>query len=337
MSNRWYRTVYTGYGRIKQKIFLQILQQCQEYISAVMNYKGYGDPLKQFNFLKSANDLELPLDMSKICHYNNYFQVRTALQEMSRDPIDIYFDPTFKKKEYVTAPLLNCMEPFEKGKIVRLRIKKSIVELLLHVDRKKEKDPKTKEEIWVPKQYCEFDRDTLKHTSTKYMWPLYTMICSWASKGGFTMDVAELRTLLQVEEKYKGFDNLNRFVLQHVEKELQIFGLYNFSFLPIKKGRDIVAVQFKVFKSKNEINTTHAWMKFQKALNEDLPYFARLTYEQREWFNYLLTSKYSIDEATNKLHHVHKALIKRREGGQKTYSIFDYTIKAFQNDFPPPG
>lgn len=330
VSNRWINTIYSGYGVVKQRILLEILRILKKDILLVMN------GAKVVNFKIPADGKVIELDMSIIVHYNNYKQVRDALEEMCMIPVSIYNDPSFKKPLYFSAPLLNAWKAGKKKSIVKIRITKIIAELLLHVNY----GPNKKTGKYGPSQYTSFDTKALRTRSgkygmsCKYMFPLYTMICSWAQEGGFTMDIDTLRERLQVEEKYKGFDNFHRYVLKHVQEELKMCGDYCFNFDLKKKGKEVKTVVFKIFPNK-EKNPNAAWMKIYEALNEKLPYFAQFTEQQRAEFNYLLTSKYDLDQVYGKLLHIHKALVRHREQLDPIRKTFDYTIKAIREQFPP--
>lgn len=319
VGNRWINTIYTGYGVIKQRILLQILEELQMEIKKVMN----GSRLQ----LPSVPFMALNLDMSKIIHFNNYYQVRKAVREMSTQRVKIYNDPTFKQQIYLEAPLLIGYEPTAERRTISLHIKREIVELLLRVDFKNNKAA----------QYTKFDPFTITHIAhgvCKYRMPLYLMICSYANKGGFTIDIDQLRQRLQVEEKYKGFDNFHRFILKHVQKELQLFGAYGFNFTLVKTGKSVKQVVFKIF-ANTKYDPNHVWLRLQRALHQELPYFMRFTEEQHEQFNYLLTGQHDLDEVLKKFQHIHKALVKRKLQNDPVKSAYHYTIRAIHEQFPP--
>jgi len=324
VGNRWVNTIYTGYGIVKQKILLQILEQLQGDIKKVMNGSRVNFP--------NVPVVLLQLDMSKICHYNNYHWVRKAVKEMCSQEIKIYNDNTFKQDIYVSAPLLHTFHQMEDKKIITLQVKRNIAELLIHVDfNRAPKDGKKPHAF----QYTSFDRFTIDHSSSKYMFPLYTMVCSYAERGGFEMKIDELREHLQVEEKYRGFDNFHRFVLRHVQKELEKCGQYCFNYTLIKKGRDVTRIVFKIFKNKKQFDYNDVWMKIYRTLRQDLPYYMRFNEDQLEQFNYLLTGEYDLDAVLAKLIYVHKALVKRKDAGDAVNKPFIYTIQAIHKEFPP--
>ncbi len=326
ICNRWVNTIYSNYGVVKQRILLEILKAVQGQILQVMNGKKVVD----FNITNQG--VMLQLDMSLISHHNNYFRIREAVKEMSTKPIQIYNDPTFKGPVYFPAPLLAGYEVTNKKRVINLYIKKQIIELLLHVDYKPDK--KTRE--YKAQQYTKIDMAPLapELISCKYTYPLYSMICSYANRGGFTIGIEDLRRRLQVEEKYKGFDNFHRYVLKHVQTALQATGQFGFNFEFVKTGKEIKKVVFKIFSNK-KYDPNHVWVRIVQALNKDLPYFARFSQEQREQFNYLLNGDKDLDKVYTKLQHIHKALVKRHQSGDAARNPFQYTLKAIHEEFPP--
>ncbi len=328
ISNRWVNSIYTNYGVVKQRILLQIIQELQAGILMVMKGKRVAD----FN-IPAGQDLIIPLDMSKIYKYNNYHRVRKAIKEMSRDQIKIYNDPSFRENIYYLAPLLNGFDAGKEKKIVDLRIKKNIAELLLHVDYK---PSKKKPGEYSASQFTPLDANALQAITCKYYYPMYAMMKSWLEKGGLTIDIDELRERLDVEEKYKGFDNLHRYVLKHVQKEMQISADVGFNFSLIKTGKVVKKIVFKIFSNAKQ-DPNHAWMKIYDLLRKDLPYFRPFTEEQLQQFNYLLTGKFKLEEVAKKIQYVHDFLEgKKKEGNPyKQAIIFDYLQTSIEKDFPP--
>lgn len=328
ISNRWVNTIYTDYGVVKQKILLQIIEQLQEKIIKVMR----GTRVSSFGILP-GQEILIDLDMSRIYKYNNYHQVRKAIKQMSDNAIKIYNDPSFKTNIYYMAPLLSGYEPTKEKRIVQVAIKKNIAELLLFVDYG---PSKKKQGEYVAKQFTPLDVNSLQALTSKYYFPIYTMMASWATTGGFTIDIEELRERLQVEEKYKGFDNFHRYVLKHVQKEMQISANYSFNFTLIKTGKVVKKIAFKIFSNAKQ-DPNHAWLKIYRALNEELPYFMKFTEEQRAQFNYLLTGKYDLEAVHKKLQYIHSFLVKKKQQLQPVPGprIFLYTLEAIEKDFPP--
>ncbi len=210
---------------------------------------------------------------------------------------------------------------------------KNIIELLLHIDFNRRKSPAKAE------HYTKFDAATITSnamgtTFCRYMMPMYTFVCSWADAGGVTVGVADLRKLLDVEAKYSGFDNFNKKVLKHVQKEMEIRGNYKFNYTLVKSGRTVTKIVFKIFANK-KMDPNHVWIRLQKALTQELPYFARFTEAQRDEFNYLLTGTHDLEKVLAKFQHIHKHLVRHKEQGAARRDPFEYTRKAIYEQFPP--
>lgn len=322
ISNRWINSIFRNYGVLKQRIFREIIEQLQPAIKS--NFQG-----KTILF-KPGLELCLDLDMSRIMRYNNYYQVKKALKEMCTDLVDIYNDSSYKsftKESFRPAPLLQSWEP-NKGRMVKVVIKKNIAELLMNLDKKN---------VSIPIHFTLFKPLKNIEMSCKYTYPLHMLMSTYAGKAGFTMTLEELRTRIQVEEKYKGFDNFNKKILKHVQAELKIFGQYCFNYTTIKTGKTVKKLIFKVWANTTKLDENHIWLKIQKALQEDLPHFLKFSADEREHFNYLLTGKYNLQEVYDKLHYIHKAIEKKYNTPNRIPNVWAYTWKAMHNDFPPPG
>lgn len=339
MGNRWTRTIYTGFGVIKQRILLQILEsdKVKKAISQVMN----GRRVEDFN-LPDGELVPVEVDMSRICKYNNYHQVRQALKEMSETPVSIFNDPTFKKNVYLERPLIAGFDHTPGKKKVLILITPEIARMLIYVDyeRRPKPDPITlKLRDPYAYQFTKFDPMTVRSMGRmcKYAMPLYTWICSYASRGGFEWTTEEMRKNLQLDETYKGYHEVNRRILKHVQKLFEISGEYSFNFDGKKTGRDVTKIVFKVFKN-TKFNPDHAWLKIEKALTEELPYYMRFTELQYSSLNYLLDEKtYDLEAVYQKICKVHKYLMDLKAKGRRDVAkiSYDYLIKSLHEQFPP--
>ncbi len=330
ISNRWVNTIYSGYGIIKQRILLEIFRELQPQIEPIRKGKAR---VSDYNLGK---DPIINLDMSKIVSYNNYHIVRQYLAEMSVQPIQLYSDPEYSQPLYQPTPLLNGFDRTDKARMVQLRVKRNIAELLLHIDYGWNKAANKKSAF----HYTGFDAYTIREAGCRYVHPLYTMMCSYTQKM-FRIKVKDLRLRLDVEEKYKGFDNLHRFVIKPVQQLLKIYGLYGFNYeLHKDGGKDIDSITFKVFKN-NPATGAHSWKKIKELFEGDnaLPFFARMSPEDVEQFNYLLDedSKYDLVAVYNKMVNVHKQMIRKRENNSAIPKPFAYLWRSIVEKFPPPG
>ncbi len=331
MSNRWTRSIYTGYSAVKHRIFLEILEHFQPYINSIMN-GGKSDLSKVPAIM---------LDMSKIAGHNNYAYVRQALTEMTTQDIFIYDDTSFKGEIYRKCPLINGFDRTEEKRIVRIRMNKSIAQLLLHIDYKQSKRAPFE---WRPEQYTQFDKETVRTSHNKYMFAMYTFISSWAERGGTLqpVPVEKLRQMLCVEEKYKGFDALNQNILKPLKGELDRIGRYSFNYSCEKAGKKVKAVNFKVYKNKELWDQDDTWVKICKMLDGNgCPHFAHFKSDERQEFMYLVNGSYDLDLVKNKLQHIHDQIEKNKNNPNPDKRVarerkFIYTFSIIRRDFPPP-
>lgn len=323
ISNRWVNTIFRGYGVIKQRIFREIIEQLQVPIKSNFQTRS---PI-----VMSDPYLTVDLDMSRVMKHNNYYQVRKALDQMYKDQIDIYADPTyknFKPENFIKGTLLHAWKE-HKGRYVKLGIKKNIAELLLNLDRKNASTA-VQFTLFTPLKNLEL--------TCKYTYPLHMLLASYANRSGFSMKLDEFRTRLQIDEMYTGFDNVNKKILKPVQEKLKIFGDHCFSFTPIKTGKEVTSLVFKIWPNKNKMNEDHIWLKIQKRIQEEYEHFKKFSPEELYKFDYLLTGKYNLNEVYDKLEYVHKAVVKQKARDSRLIpNVFVYLLKALHNDFPPPG
>ena len=342
ISNRWVNSIFTGYGVIKQRIFRYIIEQIEVQECLWASIKG---KRPQIN-----GDYPIELDMSRIVHWNNYAQVRQALREMSEDDVSIYWNESYEGKiipeHYKKGPLLIGFNPHPsiKGKVI-VGIKRALAMKMIAVDLSKK--------TGRPSHFTKYDRETLgmwvqkddsrpagfTGSRCKYMQPLYWMICSYAENksSGFDITMEELRMRLDVEEKYKGFADMNKYILKHLQAELQHFGKYCFNYTAHKTGKTVTKLTFKIFKNKTAFNFNDAWLKIQAALDgaNNLHYYKKLKFEERDEFNYLLTGKFNLDEVFVKLKDVHQEIEKKKNTPGRVNNVFTYLRTSLHKKFPP--
>lgn len=349
ISNRWVWSVYPGYTLMKQRIMLQALRSLQQYVQQVAG----GIPVTQLlQNLQPGQDLQLRLDMSRVAHYNNYWQVRQAADEMCRQPLHVYTDNKFSQKfipeNYTPYTLFSWHEQDEGNRrFLILGLKREVAELLLHIHY-----GKLKHGAYGAYHFTKFDTFTVDTYATprhqsKYLWPLYVKLCAYAQQGGITLPMADIRTLLHLvkqdpetreyTDKYKGCDAVRRKILDVVKRELDIFGQYSFNYKVNMKGRTADSVTFKVYKN-TKYDPNHVWLKLQKAITVELPHFARLTDDQRDQFHYLLLPQYSdkLEKVLKKVQHIERAIQKRALERRPVRNVMNYILQALHEQYPPP-
>lgn len=92
---------------------------------------------------------------------------------------------------------------------------------------------------------------------SKWSQRFYELCCQWRVAGGFQLEVSKLREMLMLEDSYKRYASLKKYVIEVARKELQ--ELYDkgqsdvcFAYSELKNGRSVDALKFKVLTSKDK-------------------------------------------------------------------------------------
>ena len=111
--------------------------------------------------------------------------------------------------------------------------------------------------VELTSRFTEYNSLIAMSLKSKWSQRFYEYCCQWRQAGGFNMSVADLRSQLMLENKYKDFSALKKFVIQVAHKELK--ALYKkgecdvyFEYSEVKNGRSIESLRFKIIaKQKN--------------------------------------------------------------------------------------
>lgn len=96
--------------------------------------------------------------------------------------------------------------------------------------------------------YLRYKLRCITSITSRYTYIMFTYIESNRFRKTWTVDLDELKHILNCEnEEYsKQFKYFNRDVLRRIQKEMHEKTECRYSYTPVKKGRSVVAIQFKV-------------------------------------------------------------------------------------------
>ena len=347
IGNRWVDTIYTNYSAIMHRILLEILASQRKKINDVRQGKKVASFFKH----NDNSDVMIELDMSRICTYDNYTQVRAAMDKMCKQTLGLYDNPEFTKPVYALAmPLLHRWEPRkvdgkEKKGFAALYITRPMMEAILfvHYGRPDPKQDKVCGYHWTSFHLENFippapeGKSPRYNNGSKYLVPFYLMLKTYGTRGARTILVSDLRKRLQCEEKYKDFSDFHEYVLKYMQKAMGNTDLgFNYSLNP-GKGRTIASITFKIFKNGEKYDYNHPFNKIQRALHEENKFYMQFTEDQHELLQYVLNGTYDLEAVYKKLQHIHDQIVKDEpvKSTRKT-NKFKYTIDILHQDFPPP-
>lgn len=210
-SNRLSSAKYE-YSVLQERVFNLIMYHLQVYVKQVMD----GKAVHQLDLfaVQQQNTHLVQLPLYYITTPDHYNDVRQVCEHMATIPI-IMSDPE-KRIRKVTGMIASVQTSYNDKKRVNkisLELRNDVTALLLHIDRNHKGQPS---------QYTQYQLAAVMQFRNKYSAKIYKYLSSWKNRGGVTMTIEELRELLALPAgRYTNFNDLKRFILLPVQKELK--------------------------------------------------------------------------------------------------------------------
>lgn len=170
-------------------------------------------------------------------------------------------------------------------------------------------------DIWdhlvnLKKEYTEYQLSNVLLLTSKYSIRLFEIFKSHVWKKEYLVKIEELRTLLFVEDKYKGYYDFNKFVLEPAIKEINSIESIDFkvSYSPIKNGVKYDLVRFILEKEaeENEDSYIPPEVQMARSMSEQelfssirtiltMKYRVMFSPSDAVWSNYELYSRYALE------------------------------------------
>lgn len=124
--------------------------------------------------------------------------------------------------------------------------------------------------VELTEKYTEYSLLVAMGLKSKWSQRMYELCAQWRSAGGFQITIEDLRAMFKLEEEYKMYASLKKYVLDVAHKEIK--ALYDkgecdlyFNYGEKKDGRTVKNLSFKIISSSTE----------NKITLQDLDYFVR--------------------------------------------------------------
>ena len=105
--------------------------------------------------------------------------------------------------------------------------------------------------VELTQRFTEYSLVVAMGLKSKWSQRFYEICCQWKNAGGRTIDIKELRLIFQLEQKYKEYASLKKFVIHTAYKELK--ALYEkgqsdvyFEYSELKESRSVEALRLKI-------------------------------------------------------------------------------------------
>ena len=105
---------------------------------------------------------------------------------------------------------------------------------------------------WGAIGYTSYQQTVAISLKSKYSKRLYEYCCKWKDKGGFPLELKELREILNVENKFKQLGQLKQYVLEIAKKELKEHAdvWFDYSLHKVGGSRSFNEIRFKIHQNK---------------------------------------------------------------------------------------
>lgn len=236
-SNRVTNAKY-DYTLIQERVFTWVMYYLQDEIRQVMD----GTSVTQLNiFSQLASEmLCMNIPMHHLGSPSQYRDIRDAIQKISGVQI-LMANP--EKKTIKWSGLFSSVEMpdrshHKRSAMVTIEIRRDVAQMLIDVNYTKGR----------PEQYTKYMLHVALQAKFKYTSKIYKLLCSYRERRYYSCSIEDLRDHLQIPDNvYPNFNDLKRFVLDPVAKELkEIADIYFDTADPEftnRVGRKVVAVK----------------------------------------------------------------------------------------------
>lgn len=175
---------------------------------------------------------EFSIDVKEVCnimgiteHYQNYANLKSSLKTLA----DKSFWIATPEKEY----LFRWLE--------RLEIDKTQTKVLCRFDERLK--PYL---LKLRESFTAFNLCYVLALKSKYAIRLYELFHSYLYRKEFQLTLDEIRKMLKLEDKYAEYKELNRNVIKRAVDEINEYTDLSVNYKPIREGKRVVAVEFKL-------------------------------------------------------------------------------------------
>ncbi len=97
--------------------------------------------------------------------------------------------------------------------------------------------------------FTRYELENVLALKNTYSFRIFELLKQYQSVGKREIDLEKLKTILQVEKKYKLYNDFRRYVLLRSQKDLKKNTDIFFEFTPVKQGRKVTKIIFTIFEN----------------------------------------------------------------------------------------
>lgn len=256
-----------NYSLIQERIMNSVIYLLQDSIRLRMMGKDY----RQLSLFNNNNNIVLDIPLRLIASKSQYSSVKESCKELAGLVVEIrYTDKCQNEKRLKYTGLFKVDLPEERTRtsFMRLEIDPDVAKILINInlnDRQK------------PINFTKYYFKTAIEASKKYTPRLYKLLCCYRSRGYFEISLLEFKKMLGIEDKYKEYRDLKKYVLKPVQEDLIRMGAdcwfdcddRNFT---IREGNTVKGLFFKVITQQNIISDENNRKLIKEMLSKDFKF-----------------------------------------------------------------
>lgn len=224
------------------KMHLRVLVTVIDKIQDDINARISGQPLGQLSLFKDEDEDKLVKIVIPQKNFgvtpNHYDKLREAIKDLARIPVEINVTHPETGDATFNTSLLSAIIPKEgsERKNIIIRIEREVAKCLVSTE----------------KGFHKYIKEITYSAKSKYTIRMYMLISSWKEKGGFSWEIDNLRTWLQLDpDEYQDIKDLEKRVIRPPYKELHENAdcWFEYAFVYREGETEPYKINFKVIRS----------------------------------------------------------------------------------------
>lgn len=312
-----------SYTLIQERIFNYVMHYLQYYIKQVIE----GKEVLQLDMFKNNQErIHISIPLMTIAKPAYYDRAREAAKELATILVSLPVQRNGKDWVRVRG-LFEWVEMPEEDRrersgVLHISISKQVAEMLVNIEVKQ----------GIPRDYTSFLFEVTLACRNKYTPRFYKQICSWKKKGKCYMSIEELKTWLQLGNKYKTYAAIKKNILGPVATELKRFAdcwfdIDNAEF-EVKEGNRVVGIWFTIITPELNLH----YVKLKESIIEILKRHFKLSQEHLKQLESVLNVE---DHDYGPLQYKILDLAEKIRADRSIKHVQAYVVKALLNYHKP--
>ena len=307
------------YGVMHYKVLVNVIHKLQSAMDESLNGVVF-EQLALFREFDNRDRMMVSIQYKDFgIGADQYHQIKRVLKDLSTIPVELdTIDPISGKPAWSVSGLFKAYIPKQEyARYCSIEIEKEVARALVN----------------MTKGFTKYGKEIAMKAKSKYTVPLYFLISSWKSKGGFSITVENLRKKLKLENKYAEYKDLYKRVIKPAYDELYEMGDCWFEMSEVFRENEKMPykLNFKVIKG----GLTHTEKEYLNSHTKNLAGMLERDFHLEEKHIKKVLEYIDINNVRQALDKTMELFEYVRQNADKITSIPEYCVKAIVNDLVP--